>query len=280
MFANRKNVDQATIDSFGDEWSRHDQSQLSEDEVIRYFNFYFSIFPWNLININSEGFDMGCGSGRWAKVIAPKVRKLNCIEPSKAIEVAKRNLANNSNICFHNGTVEDPGIEDSSQDFGYSLGVLHHIPNTEKAIKSCVKLLKPKAPFLIYLYYSFDNRPFFYKLLWKLSNYVRYFISRQSPTTKHIICDLIAFSIYLPLAKTSYLLELINIDVSNIPLNFYRRSSLYTMRTDVRDRFGTPLEQRFSKKQIQKMCINSGLENIKFSNIEPYWCVVGTKKSI
>ena len=63
-----------------------------------------------------------------------------------------------------------------------------------------------------------------------------------------------------------------------MPLSFYRRASLYTMRTDVRDRFGTPLEQRFSKKQIYKMLQKSGLEKIRFSNNEPFWCAVGIKK--
>ena len=24
---------------------------------------------------------MGCGSGRWAKIIAPQIKKLNCIDP-------------------------------------------------------------------------------------------------------------------------------------------------------------------------------------------------------
>ena len=50
------------------------------------------------------------------------------------------------------------------------------------------------------------------------------------------------------------------------------------MRTDARDRFGTPLEQRFSKKQITKMMVDSGLTQIQFSNKAPYWCVVGIKK--
>jgi 2-polyprenyl-3-methyl-5-hydroxy-6-metoxy-1,4-benzoquinol methylase len=43
-------------------------------------------------------------------------------------------------------------------DFGYSLGVLHHIPDAQKALSDCVKKLKLGAPFLVYLYYSFDNR--------------------------------------------------------------------------------------------------------------------------
>ena len=43
--------------------------------------------------INSIGFDMGCGSGRWAKLIANKVKLLNCIDPSAvALEQAKINL--------------------------------------------------------------------------------------------------------------------------------------------------------------------------------------------
>ena len=33
---------------------------------------------------------MGCGSGRWAKVVAPRVGLLNCIEPSSAIKIAKK----------------------------------------------------------------------------------------------------------------------------------------------------------------------------------------------
>ena len=37
------------------------------------------------------------------------------------------------------------------------------------------------------------------------------------------------------------------------------------MRTDARDRFGTPLEQRFTKSEIKKMMEEAGLEKIKFS---------------
>ena len=40
------NKDQKTVDGFGDEWERFDQSQLSEDEHQELFNRYFSVFPW------------------------------------------------------------------------------------------------------------------------------------------------------------------------------------------------------------------------------------------
>ena len=50
------------------------------------------------------------------------------------------------------------------------------------------------------------------------------------------------------------------------------------MRTDSRDRFGTPLEKRFTKKEIYKMMKQADLEKIKFSNLIPFWTAVGFKK--
>ena len=51
------------------------------------------------------------------------------------------------------------------------------------------------------------------------------------------------------------------------------------MQTDALDRFGTRLEKRYTKKETLTMMETAGLENIKFSESEPYWCAVGYKKS-
>ena len=91
------NRDLNTIKSFGDEWTKYDQSNLKFEDSLRYFNEYFKVFPWHKINKNSVGFDMGCGTGRWAKHIASEVGLLNCIEPSEAINIAKKNLENHKN---------------------------------------------------------------------------------------------------------------------------------------------------------------------------------------
>ena len=64
------------IKDFGNEWSTYNQSSLKNSETEKLFNNYFQIFPFDKINKNSIGFDMGCGSGRWANFIAPKVKKL------------------------------------------------------------------------------------------------------------------------------------------------------------------------------------------------------------
>ena len=68
-----KNLDKNTVKSFGDEWVHFDQSVMKNKEVYKMFQSYFSIFPLNKLSKFSEGFDMGCGSGRWAKFISPRV---------------------------------------------------------------------------------------------------------------------------------------------------------------------------------------------------------------
>jgi ubiquinone/menaquinone biosynthesis C-methylase UbiE len=274
----KKNIDQITVDSFGDEWDRFDQSALSDKEAESIFNKYFSIFPWHKLPENSVGFDMGCGSGRWAKLISPKVGHLNCIDPSSALDIAKKNLSNLKNVSFFKESVDSFAIEKNSQDFGYSLGVLHHVPDTSSAILSCTSRLKSGAPFLIYLYYAFDNRSFLFKLIWRISDLFRKVICTMPPLLKHFVTDIIAIFVYLPFAKSSKALEKAGLRVDSIPLSFYRNNSFYTMRTDSRDRFGTPLEQRFTKKEIEQMMQSAGLTDIVFSEETPYWCALGIKK--
>ena len=174
-----KNIDIKTVKSFGDEWEKFNQEKLMGKEYKYLFDLYFKIFPWNILSKNAKGFDMGCGSGRWAKLVAPKIGHLTCIDPSvKAINVAKNRLSKFSNVDFVNAGVSDKPLPVNSQDFGYSLGVLHHIPDTELALQNCVEMLKPGAPFLVYLYYNFENRPKWYFLIWRLSNMLRFLISK------------------------------------------------------------------------------------------------------
>ena len=274
----KNNLDESTVQSFGDEWMRFDQSELTTEEAYKIFNEYFSIFPWNKISKDSIGFDMGCGSGRWAKLVVPHVGHLHCIDPSSAIEVAKRTLVAAENVTFHAASLNNVQLPENSQDFGYSLGVLHHVPDTARAIQSCAALLKAGAPFLVYLYYAFDNRSWLFKLIWRCADLLRRLICRMPARLKHILTDLLAILIYYPLARLSLLAFHLGMNVTCIPLSYYKNHSFYTMRTDSRDRFGTPLEQRFSRNQIAAMMNAVGFDNIQFSDQAPYWCVVGFKR--
>ena len=138
------NIDPKTVSSFGDEWARFDQEALGGAEHAFLFETYFHIFPWETLPEDARGFDMGCGSGRWAMMVAPVVGKLTCIDPSpEALAVAEKNLAQSPNVVFVNAGVSDQPLPPDSQDFGYSLGVLHHIPDTAAALRDCVRMINP-----------------------------------------------------------------------------------------------------------------------------------------
>jgi ubiquinone/menaquinone biosynthesis C-methylase UbiE len=272
------NIDRQTVESFGSEWARFDQSALSEEELHRLFASYFHIFPWGRLPANPEGFDMGCGSGRWARLVAGRVGTLNCIDPAEdALAVARRALVAFSNVRLLHASVDTVPLEAASQDFGYSLGVLHHIPDTAAALKSCTRLLKPGAPFLLYLYYRFDNRPLWFRALWRLSDLLRGGICRLPDRAKALMTDALAAVVYWPLARFAKLVQKLGADPAALPLSFYRDTSFYSMRTDSRDRFGTPLEQRFTRAEIAAMMQSAGLRDIRFSESEPYWVAVGIK---
>ena len=222
MVGHPENLDRATVRDFGREWQRFDQTGTSQQELQRTFDEYFAIFPWDSLPRDAAGFDAGCGSGRWAAFVAPRVGRLNCVDASgQALDVARKNLEAFSNVSFYEASLDAMPLADGSMDFGYSLGVLHHLPDPAAGLAACMAKLKPGAPMLIYIYYAFDNRPAWFRLLWRASD---------------------AF-----------------------------------MRTDALDRFGTRLEHRMTRRQIQSMMQKAGLRDIRCSNEVPFWCAVGRK---
>lgn len=274
------NRDLKTIESFGDEWDRFDQTEMSQKEHHILFANYFSVFPWELLPPGAVGFDLGCGSGRWAALVAPRVGKLYCIDPAaKALEVAQRSLAHHKNVEFCLAGVDDLPLAHNSMDFGYAIGVLHHTHDTLEGLKECVRRLKVGAPLLVYIYYALDNRPFWFRFLFKVSTILRFFIARLPKKFKNTICEFIALFVYYPLARFAHSAEKIGVDVQHFPLAFYKDKSYYMMRTDALDRFGTRLEKRFTRAQVQKMLEQSGLDKITFSEKAPFWCAVGFKKA-
>lgn len=273
------NTDRIVVREFGKEWAAFDQSALSERELEEMFDGYFHIFPWESLPDAAVGFDLGCGSGRWARLVAPRVGTLHCIDASyEALEVARRNLTEHGNCVFHLATVETIPLPDAGADFGYCLGVLHHLPDAAAGLRSCAAKLKTGAPFLVYLYFAFDNKPRWYFAIWRASEMIRTLLSRTPFRIKFLAANLIAALVYWPLARLAKIIEKSGRDPDSVPLSYYRNRSLYVMRTDALDRFGTRLEHRFTKGMIESMLRDAGFERITFSTSRPYWCAVCYKK--
>src|SRR5438445_4083540 len=276
-----QNIDPVVAAGFGHEWStfRQGQADLSPADREAIFQSYFHIFPWNELPPDPVGIDVGCGSGRWSVMVAPKVGHLHLLDASAdALAVARQNLGEAANVSFHLASVGDIPLDDNCLDFAFSLGVLHHVPETAAAVRAIATKLKPGAPLLLYLYYAMDNRPRWYRAIWQFSNIFRVAISRLPPTVRLIISQMIAVVVYWPLARFAAWVERAGFSPAAIPLESYRHRKFYVMRTDAYDRFCTRLEQRFTRQQIERMLADAGFNEIRFSEEVPYWCAVGKKR--
>lgn len=274
-----KNIYDETIKDFGDEWNLYQYSE-NDKENKKIFDQYFDIFPWDQDNLSEfDCLDIGCGTGRWSKILSSKVKSINLLDPSdKALNIAKKNLKGVTNVKFTNEKFDDVNLKNESFDFIFSLGVLHHMKNIDKQIIKINRLLREGGLTLIYLYYRFDNKSIAFKLIWKLSDIIRKFICRLPFKLKSLVCSFIATTIYLPLSYLYKFLNLFKINTRKFPLSFYTDKSFYIMKTDALDRFGTKVENRFLKKEIENLLLDSGFKDIKFSVNEPFWHVIAKKK--
>ena len=281
FYSSSAKIDKKTVQSFGDEWEKF--SSFSETEIKNIGDEYFDIVDESILNSNSTVLDMGCGSGRWSKYLAPNVKFIEAIDPSDAIFSATKLLSNVNNIRTTQASSDNIPFNDETFDFVFSLGVLHHIPETQTALIDTVKKVKKGGHVLIYLYYNLDNRGVLYKALFKLSSVIRYIVAALPKWAKHIVCDFIAITVYMPLILVSRIVQKMIPNKSTyqkLPLAYYVGKSFNVIRNDALDRFGTPLEQRFSKKKIKQMMEKAGLRDINFSNNSPYWHAIGKRTDL
>ena len=276
------NHDDNVIRDFGTEWARYSWLNEIELEKLRGQFVSYTYPVQNILNKESQLViaDFGAGSGRWSYFLQPFSERLYALEPAeKAFKILKKRFFESSKLILLNETIESNSIPNNSLDLAVVLGVLHHLPSPKKALVSISDELKPGGSVLGYIYYSLDNRPIYYKYIWGVTNLFRRVIANLPEKFKIILCELIAFFVYLPLARINLMLSKMKINIKHWPLSHYSNLTFEVMKNDSLDRFGTKLEHRFSKEEIINMLIAANFEKstIVFSPHEPYWTFTAKK---
>jgi ubiquinone/menaquinone biosynthesis C-methylase UbiE len=274
---NSNNIDPEVIQSFGDEWEKF--SSFDDAEIEQIGKEYFGFLSDDVINKNTYAMDVGCGTGRWTKYLASKVNFIEAVDPSRAIFFADKLLKDVNNVRLSKAPADKLPFADETFDFVMSVGVLHHIPNTQQAIIDCVKKVKKGGYFYVYLYYAFDNKSNLFKFIFKLTDKLRYIVCNFPPKTKKIACDVLAICLYMPPILLGRFFKLLGLKklADSLPLNAYQNRTFFVIRNDSLDRFGTTFDQRFTKKEIETMLTNAGLSDIQIPDEPVHWAAIGRK---
>jgi len=278
-----ENLDQGVIDGFGHEWAAFNYAETETAEALdAQFVAYCTPLDFGQFDpTTSVAGDFGAGSGRWSSRLASHFSRVYALEPSDgANQVLRNKFTGDPKIVVLQETVGVNSIPVASLDLAMSLGVLHHIPDATLAIKDISRSIKPGGVFLCYLYYSLENKPTYYKLIFKGVNIVRRVISASPQKVRRLSATVIAAVVYWPLARLSKVVNKIGRNTSNLPLHHYAEMPFVMLANDALDRFGTSLEQRFSKAEITEMlrAADFDLTTLKFSEIEPFWTFTVNKK--
>jgi ubiquinone/menaquinone biosynthesis C-methylase UbiE len=272
-----KNINKKVVDEFGEEWLKF--NDFTDKRIKQAAEEYFDIIDEKIVNKNTYVLDIGCGTGRWTKYLSAKAGFIEAVDPSNAIFAADKLLSLIENVRLTKASIDTLPFADETFDFAMSVGVLHHIPDTQQAMIDCVKKIKKGGYFYVYLYYNLDKRGFIFKTLFKLTDILRGVVSRFPGKIKKVVCDVLAIIIYMPLILWVRFLVLIGLRslARLMPLSAYNNKSFFIIRNDALDRFGTRLEQRFSEKEVEDMMKKCGLVDILISPGVPYYHGVGKK---
>jgi len=267
------------ISGFDDEWGRfRDVGTADQSQV---FDLYFDLVPATCFAPGLIVLDAGSGAGRWAYEVSKRGPRVIAIDLGQSIEVTRANTSPERVACVQADLGALPLAADAV-DWAYSLGVLHHTNAAELGLTNIAHSVRPGGLVLLYLYYALDQRGLVFRGVFQAVDLARRMISRQPRAAARAIATVIAASVYWPLARGGAILERAGAPglAAKLPLSFYRHLSFATMRNDSLDRFGTRLERRYTRAQMQELMLRAGLVDVRISDAPPYWHGVGSERRV
>src|SRR5664279_5597815 len=76
------NIDKKVVEEFGEEWTKF--NEFSDNDIQLAGNQYFDIIDETMVNKQTYGIDIGCGSGRWSKYLSSRAGFIEAVDPSNA----------------------------------------------------------------------------------------------------------------------------------------------------------------------------------------------------
>lgn len=170
--------------SFSFEWKKHCKTQLDSANPTKRSEVVFkNRIDFNLEDLNGKlVLDAGCGSGRFAEIVAEYGGIVVGFDLSYAVDVALANLGLKENVHLIQADIFNLPFKNDAFDFIYSFGVLHHTPDTHKAFMRLTDLLRKQGKISVFIYSSYN------KAIVYTSNFWRFFTIRLPKKLLYYLC--------------------------------------------------------------------------------------------
>ena len=256
--------------SFGYEWTHFADWQQSGKTN---FNDYFA--GVDLPSLSQQRvLDAGCGMGRHARQVAPFAGQVVAVDFSRAIDQAARNVAGLSNVACVQADLLALPVADDAFDFIYSLGVLHHLDETERALRGLVGKLRPGGRLRVYLYWKHHG---WRRWLLSLATAARHVTTKMPFGLLRVCCWLLSIVLWVVVVLPYRILSAMGSHIHDgWPLFVYSKYPFTVLYNDQFDRFSAPIEKRYDPDEVRLLLETAGLSDVR---VRPSfgWLADGTK---
>jgi len=142
----------STRSSFTYEWLRYSVTDF--DENCRFFREATGLGHPDLNG--KTVLEAGCGMGRFMEVAASQGAHVVGLDLSRSVERARQSTRFPSQIDLVQGDLMNPPFESESFDVVYSIGVLHHTPDTRQAFHGIAPLVRSGGRISVWVYRTFQ----------------------------------------------------------------------------------------------------------------------------
>jgi SAM-dependent methyltransferase/uncharacterized protein YbaR (Trm112 family) len=266
-----------TAQSFGYEWTRFPEMYAEwEQSFLDYMHPHSPEFFRG-----KKVLDAGCGNGRFAYYAARFGAEVWAIDLGPAVEVARRNTEQVGNVQVIQADLHRPPFALESFDFIYSLGVLHHLPDPERAFQTLLRYLKPQGEIQIFLYWRPEGQPVKRALL-SLVAATRQITTRLPHGAVYALAfpaAVMAFTLFVWPYRLLRRIPGLRSLAEKLPMKQYSSFPFRVCVNDQLDRFSAPIENRYTRQDVIDWLNRAQLEKTKV-NAAYGWVGTGRKPGI
>ena len=214
--------------------------------------------------------EMGVGSGRILKnLIKLSPKKIYAVEPSEAIEIAKKNNEYAEvEILFKKISGQMINFKNEI-DYIFSIGVIHHIPDAEIVCKKIYESLKPKGKFVIWLYGKEGNELYLF-----IFNNLRKITKFMPDKLLNLFSIFLNFFLFIYIFFCRYL----NLPLKNYMINVLKKCSFEKRKYIIFDQLNPSYSKYYTKQDVETLLTKSGFKKIEIFNRHQYsWTAIAEK---